>query len=349
MDDIAALRSPRTRAALRACGLLKFFKLQKMKSEVLLLEHIIGLWDINEQGFRIGAQLLTIELEDVYFLTGLSKRGVPIAFTGQRTLPEQVDVYLARHCVPGARLVGGRIPIKDIRDLALRSILFAITSATGSTSAHLASRSQVAYGVQCLEPTLFNWSAAFLRNVKEQITRCRNGQKQFGYGSFLVSFFMERIPQMQPQIALAVRPVDEPRMERWTSLSPRLVSESEFRFTGDFFAWLRRQFLWIEDFPYADVDFRRSMDLILPEGEDWDESGKRLSRILSPVSFLCFLCILFFGYVRERLTDVLPSMCRQGSSASGGHTSARTSWWRPSCGRTSYSRPSSTSGGPSGG
>jgi hypothetical protein len=93
---------------------------------------------------------------------------------------------------------------------------------------------------------------------------------------------------MQPQIALAVRPVDEPRMERWTSLSPRLVSESEFHFTGDFFAWLRRQFLWIEDFPYVDVDFRGSMDLILPEGEDWDESGKRLSRILSPVYFLCF-------------------------------------------------------------
>jgi hypothetical protein len=43
MDDLAALRSPRTRAALRACGLLKFFKLQKMKREILLLEHMIGL------------------------------------------------------------------------------------------------------------------------------------------------------------------------------------------------------------------------------------------------------------------------------------------------------------------
>jgi hypothetical protein len=88
MDDLAALRSPRTRAALRACGLLKFFKLQKMKREILLLEHMIGLWDVVEQGFRIGTQLLTIELEDVYFLTGLSKRGVPISFTGQRALPE---------------------------------------------------------------------------------------------------------------------------------------------------------------------------------------------------------------------------------------------------------------------
>ena len=99
---------------------------------------------------------------------------------------------------------------------------------------------------------------------------------------------------MQPQIALAVRPVDGPRMERWTSLSTRLVSESEFRFTGDFFAWLRRQFLWIEDFPYANVDFRRSMDLILPEGEDWDESGKRLSHILSPVSFFMFFMYFIF-------------------------------------------------------
>jgi hypothetical protein len=121
-----------------------------MKREVLLLEHMIGLWDVTEQGFCIGTQLLTIELEDVYFLTSLSKIGVPISFTGQRALPEQVDVYLARHCIPGARLVGGRIPIKHIRDLPLQSILFAITSVTGSTSAHLALISQVAYGVQCL-------------------------------------------------------------------------------------------------------------------------------------------------------------------------------------------------------
>ena len=102
------------RAALRDCGLLKFFKLQKMKKEILLLEHIINLWDVAEQGFRIETQILTIELEDVYFLSGLSKRGAPIAFFRKRALPEQVGVYRACHCVPRARLVGGRIPIKDI-------------------------------------------------------------------------------------------------------------------------------------------------------------------------------------------------------------------------------------------
>jgi hypothetical protein len=66
-------------------------------------------------------------------------------------------------------------------------------------------------------------------------------------------------------------------MERWTSLSLRLVAESEFCFTDDFFAWLRWQYLWIEDFLYAEVDFHGSMDLILPAGEDWDVLGKILS------------------------------------------------------------------------
>jgi hypothetical protein len=88
MDDLATLHSPCMRATLRACGLLKLFKLQKMKREILLLEHMIGLSDVAEQGFCICTQLLTIELEDVYFLTGLSKRGVPISFTGKMALPE---------------------------------------------------------------------------------------------------------------------------------------------------------------------------------------------------------------------------------------------------------------------
>jgi hypothetical protein len=75
-------------------------------------------------------------------------------------------------------------------------------------------------------------------------------------------------------------------MERWTSLSPRLGSDSEFKFTGDFFAWLRCQLIMIEDFPYAGVDFRGSMDLVLPEGEDWDASGEKPKMILSSVFFL---------------------------------------------------------------
>ena len=161
---------------MRDCGLLIYVKMKKMKKEVLLLEHMIGLWNVAEKGFLMGSQLLTIELEDVYFISSLSKRGAPIFLTGQWALPTPVDEYLANHCVPGLRLVDDRIAIKDIKDLPLRSILFSITSIVGSTSAHLVSISQVAYGLQCLKLTMFNWSARFLHHVKEQITRCRTGQ-----------------------------------------------------------------------------------------------------------------------------------------------------------------------------
>jgi hypothetical protein len=127
---------------------------------------MIGLWNTAEQGFQIGTQLLTIELEDVYFLTALSKRGAPIFLSGQRELPVPIEEYLANHCIQGLRLVGGSIAIRDVRDLPLRSILFSITSLEGSTISHLVSILQMAYDLQCLDPTVFNWSATFLQNVK---------------------------------------------------------------------------------------------------------------------------------------------------------------------------------------
>jgi hypothetical protein len=83
------------------------------------------------------------------------------------------------------------IMIKDVRDLALRSILFSITNLEGSMSAHMDSKSQISYAIQFVEPRLFNWSVGFLQNVKEQITKCRIGRhNQFGYDSFLVLFFL---------------------------------------------------------------------------------------------------------------------------------------------------------------
>jgi hypothetical protein len=213
-----------------------------MRKEVLLLEYLIGLWDDVEKVFRIGPHMLEIKIDDVYFLTGISKRGAPIFLSKNRATPQPTEAYVAKHYILGSRLVGGWIMIKDARDLALRSILFSITKLAGSTSAHLDSKSQLSYAIQCLEPILFNWSAWFLRNVKEKISKCRTGRhKQFGYGSFLVSFFLEHIPHMQPQVAMIACPMTEPCTERWTNLSPRLGNESSaFRFTVDFFTWWRR-------------------------------------------------------------------------------------------------------------
>jgi hypothetical protein len=92
-------------------------------------------------------------------------------------------------------------------------------------------------------------------------------QNKFGYGSFLVSFFLEQVPQMQPQVALIVHPATKPRMERWNNLSPIFGNEpSAFRFIADFFSWWRTQLFVIKDSPYVGVDFRGSVDLVLLEG-----------------------------------------------------------------------------------
>jgi hypothetical protein len=79
------------------------------------------------------------------------------------------------------------------------------------------------------------------------------------------------------------------------SLSLRLGTDSELKFTCDFFAWLRRQMIVIEDSPYVEVDFRGSMDLVLPYGMDWDVSGMKsntLSSVFYFLKFILFLCVL---------------------------------------------------------
>jgi hypothetical protein len=84
-----------------------------------LLEYLIGLWDNDEKAFWIGSHMLEIDIEDVYFLMGLSKRGAPILFSGHRSTPQPTEAYVAQYCVSGSRLVGGRIIIKDVMDLSL--------------------------------------------------------------------------------------------------------------------------------------------------------------------------------------------------------------------------------------
>jgi hypothetical protein len=49
--------------------------------------------------------------------------------------------------------------------------------------------------IECMEPRVFNWCEGLLKNMKKQLTKCGTDRlKQFGYGSILVSLFLERVP-----------------------------------------------------------------------------------------------------------------------------------------------------------
>jgi hypothetical protein len=74
-EDYFVGNDPGMVAALRQCGLLKLFKIQGMRAQLRLLEYLVHMWDVNEQTFHMGAHILTIDIEDIYFLTGLSRHG----------------------------------------------------------------------------------------------------------------------------------------------------------------------------------------------------------------------------------------------------------------------------------
>ena len=81
-DNALAERNAGCIVALRGCGLLKLFFTPSMISHELLLERILCMWNPEQQYFEMGAHVLTIEVEDIYFLTGLSRRGAPVSLNG---------------------------------------------------------------------------------------------------------------------------------------------------------------------------------------------------------------------------------------------------------------------------
>ena len=160
--------------------------------------------------------------------------------------------------------------IHTVCDLALRAVLHTITQATGSQAPHEAAKVQLILASECMNPTLFDWAIVVTSNIKRQLTRCKQAKlKQFGYGSILVSFILERLPIFQGQGAIVSEPIPrERRMDRWVALMPRSGGGQQMSWIPEFFGWLRRQLIVVEDWPYAGTDFTGDPNLPLPEGED---------------------------------------------------------------------------------
>ena len=261
--------------ALRGCGLLKFFKLPNMKANVRLLERLIDYWDVEEEAFMIDQMPLRIEVEDIYFIKGLSRRGEVVHSRGRTRNSLSVDDYVHIYC-PGHRKVGSQISIPTVESLSLRIILFTIARVNGSSSLHQASRVNMSVAVDCLT-TVFDWCTPLLSNMKEQLASIRRGQtKNFGYGTILCTFFFEKVPALRPRVAVPISSPRDPRMGRWADLMKRLGGGEVPRnaFDDDFFAWWEQQIIAIDDYPYAGLDFRGDPDLVLPPDAAWGEIGK---------------------------------------------------------------------------
>ena len=60
---------------LRSCGIYKFWCLGGLRAKPRLLQMLVDYWDPDLESFHIDGMPLTIEVEDIYFITGLSRWG----------------------------------------------------------------------------------------------------------------------------------------------------------------------------------------------------------------------------------------------------------------------------------
>jgi hypothetical protein len=153
---------PNVMAALMQCGFLKFFLCPFMRVQPRLLNALIDYWHPDAEAFMLEGQSLVPTTEDIYFLTGLSRRGEPVNFRTFLVGPLNIADLIALHCEAGTNCLSSQVPISKITDLSLQAILLLIGRITGSATLHQASHAQMNCVIQCLNAKIFYWSTTLL-------------------------------------------------------------------------------------------------------------------------------------------------------------------------------------------
>ena len=105
------------------------------------------------------------------------------------------------YCVQDTEKVRSQIPTNAIQNLELKAILLALGWIAGLEFLHQASRPMILYVVECICPTIYDWSTSLLRNMKQNLTYCKMGRvRKFGYGSILSALFFKRPPGLSPRV-----------------------------------------------------------------------------------------------------------------------------------------------------
>jgi hypothetical protein len=73
--DVVVERDVRAQQDLQRCGIYKFWAIKGMRAQVRLLQTLINYWDPETEAFNLDGKPLRIEVDDIYFITGLSHWG----------------------------------------------------------------------------------------------------------------------------------------------------------------------------------------------------------------------------------------------------------------------------------
>ena len=77
-----------------------------------------------------------------------------------------IDEYIVVYCFLDAAKVGIQIPIKSIQVLGLKAILLALGRIARLASLHQAYQPLMFYVVECMRPTVYDWSNVLLSNIR---------------------------------------------------------------------------------------------------------------------------------------------------------------------------------------
>ena len=110
--DVAVERDLGDQMALKICGLYKFWSLKGMTAQFRFLQFLMDYWDPDSESFNLDGQPLRIEVEDIYFLTGLSRRCEVVNLKSWRAgSGMKIEEYIAAHCIAGTKKVGSQLAI----------------------------------------------------------------------------------------------------------------------------------------------------------------------------------------------------------------------------------------------
>jgi hypothetical protein len=128
---------------------------ENMRSSMIKM--LVGYWEPESESLNIDGKPLRIEVEDIYFLTGLSRQGEVVNLKSRGVgSGMKIEEYIDAHYVAGTPKVGIQVPIQAINNLSLKIIVLVLNKITGSTSLHQASRPLMFYAIQCTRPTVYD-------------------------------------------------------------------------------------------------------------------------------------------------------------------------------------------------
>ena len=79
------------------------------------------------------------------------------------------------------------------------------------------------YAVECMRPTIYDWSTTLLSNMKHQLSECKVGRiRKFGFNSILSTFFFERVPGLSPRVDVPLHGVRDLAQRHWADAMRRL-------------------------------------------------------------------------------------------------------------------------------